>query len=74
MQVAKGRGKSVEEIRKLAGGRIWSGSDAFKNGLVDELGGIQDAIQLAKKEAGLPLDVLPQRPPLADLTFHFSYQ
>ena len=56
-QVAKGRGKSVEEIKKIAGGRIWSGEDALKVGLVDALGGFQDALRLAKQEAGLPLDV-----------------
>ena len=49
----------MEEVRKIAGGRIWSGEDALKIGLVDKLGGVRDAIDLAKTEAGLPLDVSP---------------
>jgi protease-4 len=43
--VANGRGRSVEEIEQLAGGRVWSGSDALKAGLVDELGGFEQALQ-----------------------------
>lgn len=40
-RVADGRGMSVEQVRKIAGGRIWTGMAAKENGLVDELGGIQ---------------------------------
>lgn len=54
--VAKGRRRRTEEIREIAEGRIWSGADARTRGLVDELGGIVDALRRAKKEAGLPAD------------------
>lgn len=41
--VAQGRGRTVEEIRGLAEGRVWSGRDAHARGLVDELGGYREA-------------------------------
>jgi protease-4 len=65
--VAEGRGRPVEEIRKLAEGRVWTGAQARERGLVDELGGLLDALRRARVEAGLPsdarvdLDVLPSR-------------
>ena len=43
-----------EELLKIAGGRIWTGRQAKANGLVDELGSLEDAIAAAKKLAGLP--------------------
>ena len=52
-KAAKGRHMAVEEIGKHAGGRVWSGSDAITVGLVDTLGGINDAIALAAKMASL---------------------
>ncbi|KAJ9516363.1 hypothetical protein QJQ45_011037 [Haematococcus lacustris] len=55
-KVAAGRGKSVEDIRPLAGGRVFTGQQALKVGLVDELGGLQEAVATAKKLAGLPVD------------------
>jgi len=57
MQVARGRKKPDEEVSKLAQGRVWLGSTAFKLGLVDKLGGEKEAIHLAKVEAGLPTEV-----------------
>ncbi len=57
VQVGKGRNMSLAEVRKVAQGRIWSGQAALKHGLVDELGGLQTALRLAKEEAGLPLEV-----------------
>lgn len=44
---------SIQEVRKVARGRIWTGEDALRHGLVDKLGGLEDAVQLAKQEAGL---------------------
>lgn len=44
---------SVAELKKLAGGRIWSGKAAKENGLIDELGTLEDAIAAAKQMAGL---------------------
>lgn len=54
--VADGRKKSVEEVRAVAEGRIWSGADAKAKGLVDELGGLVEAVAKAKGEAGLEAD------------------
>lgn len=52
-RVAVGRGMSMQEARKVAKGRIWTGEDALQHGLVDKLGGLKDAVHLAKQEAGL---------------------
>ena len=49
--VAEGRNKTVEEVHEVARGRVWSGEDALENGLVDELGGINEAIAKAKELA-----------------------
>lgn len=49
--VAKGRGKSPSDIDKIGRGRVWSGADALTVGLVDELGGINTAVETAKKLA-----------------------
>lgn len=46
-RVASGRKKSKEEINAAARGRVWTGSDALKKGLVDELGGIDKALNYA---------------------------
>lgn len=51
--VAEGRGMSKEEVNVIARGRVWTGADAKKIGLVDELGGLQDAIAYAAKKAGI---------------------
>jgi len=51
--VAEGRGMSEEEVRPLADGRIFSGRQAKEMGLVDELGNLQDAIQLAADMVGI---------------------
>ena len=45
--VALGRGKTWEEINSVAGGRVWSGEDALSVGLVDNLGGLQAALDSA---------------------------
>jgi protease-4 len=46
--VAEGRGMSVEAVDKIGKGRVWSGTQAKELGLVDELGGIDTAIRVAK--------------------------
>ncbi len=51
--VAAARKKPLEEIDAIAQGRVWSGTDAKKLGLVDELGGYEDAVRLAAKLADL---------------------
>lgn len=50
---AKGRQKTNDEIKAIAGGRVWSGSDALKIGLVDKLGGINVALEEAALLAGI---------------------
>lgn len=52
-KAAQGRGKPIEEFEKYARGRVWSGADALKIGLVDELGGLNAAIDHAKTKIGL---------------------
>ena len=51
--VAERRGMAFEEAEKLAHGRVWTGRQAVENGLIDELGGLDRAIELAKAEAGI---------------------
>jgi protease-4 len=60
-KVADGRGMPVEAVDAVARGRIWSGADAARNGLVDELGGLRHAADVARRRAGLPADA-PVRP------------
>lgn len=52
--VALGRGMEVEAVRKLADGRIFTGRQAKELKLVDEIGGLQEAILLAARLAGIP--------------------
>lgn len=56
MLVAEGRNMTVEEAHERARGRIWSGVDAKEEGLVDELGGLIRAIEVAKEIAGVEAD------------------
>lgn len=51
-RVADGRGMKVEEVHKIARGRVWTGEDALENGLVDEIGGMNEAITYTKKKIG----------------------
>ena len=51
--VAEGRRMRVDQIEPIAQGRVWSGVDGLKNGLVDVLGGLETAIEIAKERAGL---------------------
>jgi protease-4 len=52
-RVAAGRGKPADEIDAVAQGRVWSGKDALRVGLVDELGSFRDALDAAAKRADL---------------------
>lgn len=53
-KVSSGRNKSFDEVRAIAKGRVWTGEDAFKIGLVDTLGGITTAINIVKRRLGVP--------------------
>ncbi|HVE57928.1 MAG TPA: signal peptide peptidase SppA [Pyrinomonadaceae bacterium] len=55
-KVAKGRNKSDEEVNTLGQGRVWTGAQAKQNGLIDEFGGLEKAIEIAKGLANLPAD------------------
>lgn len=50
-RVSEGRGMSKNEVNVIARGRVWTGIDALRIGLVDELGGIDKAIEYAAKKA-----------------------
>jgi len=55
-RVADGRKKSVEDVDKIAQGRVWAGVDAQRIGLVDHLGGLKDATNAAARLAELGAD------------------
>ncbi len=52
-RVSDGRGLTVEEVDEIAGGRIWLGTEALDNGLVDRIGGIVEAVGIAREHAGI---------------------
>jgi protease-4 len=55
-RVADGRGLDRDTVRAVAQGQIWSGADALEHGLIDELGGLHRAIEVALEEAGHAAD------------------
>ncbi len=71
--VAEGRSRKIEEIKPLAGGRVWSGLDAHRQGLVDSLGGFDHAIGQLRQHIGPgaerlePVLVAPRRQAIAEL-------
>ncbi|MES1257251.1 MAG: signal peptide peptidase SppA [Acidobacteriota bacterium] len=77
-KVAAARGKKVAEIEPVAQGRVWLGDQAKEHGLVDELGGIDRALELVKKKAGIPASsnvrivLYPGRRSLFDVLFRPS--
>lgn len=52
-RVSEGRKMSKNKVNVIARGRVWTGTDAKRIGLVDEIGGLKDAIEYAAKEAGI---------------------
>lgn len=71
--VAEGRGLDRDEVEAVAQGRVWTGEDAHARGLVDELGGLDRAVELAKELAGIGVEdsvrlvFYPEQPTLLDL-------
>ena len=55
-KAAKGRRMTQDDIKKIASGRVWTGEQAKENGLVDVLGGFNEAVELAAKAAGVESD------------------
>ena len=53
-KVAAGRRLPADRLDSLARGRVWTGADAKERGLVDEIGGLRAALELARERAGLP--------------------
>jgi protease-4 len=75
-RVAVGRKLSPDRVREIAKGRVWTGEQARRLGLVDGLGGFYDAVREAKRLAGLPPDqrvilkTLPARKSMFDAFSH----
>ncbi len=74
-KVAKGRNMDAERANSLGQGRVWTGTQAKENGLIDEFGGLEKAIEIAKQLANLPADkdvrriVLPAPRPFLETLF-----
>jgi protease IV len=74
-KVAAARKKPVSQIEPLAQGRVWLGDQAKANGLVDELGGLDRAVEMIKAKSGIPagnkvsLVLYPPRRGLLDVLF-----
>jgi protease-4 len=77
-KVADARRRPYDTIEPLAQGRVWLGAQAASNGLVDELGGIDRAIELVKKKAHIPASehvaivMYPPRRSILDVLFGHS--
>lgn len=61
--IAQGRSMKIDEVTALADGRIFTGEDAQKMGLVDRLGNLQDAVKWAGELAGISGEVKTVYPP-----------
>lgn len=70
--VADGRGRSVEEIEPLARGRVWLASDAHRHGLVDELGGMDAALERLKVDIDAPTWVRERLRPMVVMTYRLE--
>lgn len=74
-KVAAGRKMETSEVDKIGKGRVWTGSQAKELGLVDELGGLNQAVAAAKELAGIPAEepvrfvVLPRKISLFNMLF-----
>jgi len=74
-KVAQGRNKTDEDANTLGQGRVWTGTQAKSNGLIDEFGGLEKAIEIAKQLANLPADkdvkrvIFPEPRPFLETIF-----
>jgi protease IV len=77
-RVAAGRKRPYDQMEALAQGRVWMGAQAKQNGLVDELGGLDRALELVKEKAKIPaaekvaLVTYPPRRTVWDILFNRS--
>jgi protease-4 len=73
--VSKSRNMTTEEVDKIARGRVWAGATAFNLKLVDKLGGLDEAINEAKKLANIPdeeeigVQIYPRKKSFLDVVF-----
>jgi protease-4 len=65
-KVAKGREMTYTEVDNIGQGRVWSGTGAMKIGLVDEIGGLRDAIKGAAELASIDKYKVKELPELED--------
>lgn len=65
---ADGRKMTAEQIKNIAEGRVWTGQEAFRIGLVDKLGTLNDAIAIAAKQAKLKSYNVSEYPEKEDFT------
>nr|BET44338.1 MAG: signal peptide peptidase SppA [Candidatus Aschnera chinzeii] len=56
--VANARHKTISEVEKIAQGRIWTGQDALKNGLIDQIGDFDDAVKKASELGNIKNPIL----------------
>jgi len=70
-RVAEGRGMERDAVHEVAQGRVWTGVDAKARGLVDEVGGLDEALAYAHEKAGVDpskgLEIYPPEPTLRDI-------
>ncbi|MBA3460283.1 MAG: signal peptide peptidase SppA [Deltaproteobacteria bacterium] len=75
-RVAQGRNKKYDDIHPIAQGRVWTGTRAKELGLVDEIGGLDAAIAMArdmgKVDATTGIEVYPPSPTLRDMLSSFG--
>lgn len=64
--VSENRKMSIEQVHEIAQGRVWTGTDAKRLGLVDVLGNFNDAIQIAINKAGLTSYAIVEYPKIKD--------
>ena len=55
-RVSEGRDMRIEEVEKVAGGRVWTGEQALTKGLVDVLGSYEEAVKMAAEKANVADD------------------
>ncbi len=65
-RVADGRGMTKEQVHAIAQGRVWTGRKALEIGLVDKLGGLDDALKVAADMSNLPSYVVENYPKIED--------
>lgn len=66
-KMAESRGMTYDEIDAVARGRVWTGLDAHERGLIDVLGGIDRAIEIAAEKAGIDAYTLDNYPKQKDI-------